>query len=87
MKFDHLRAAGIRRTNQASSTLKVDWLYKNLIPSRGFGVLTGGSGIGKSALSVDLAVAVATATPFAGHDYDNRKAGEYETQDGERPAC
>lgn len=47
----------------------IKWLYENYIPRGSLAVLVGESGIGKSTFAVDLCVAVATATPFAGHDY------------------
>jgi hypothetical protein len=70
---------GISSINDTMEELDVEWLYDAYIPSQSFGVLIGESAVGKSTLGVDLSVAIATATPFAGYDYDERDIDRYRT--------
>jgi predicted ATP-dependent serine protease len=53
---------------------KVDWLVADLIPEACVVLLSGESGIGKSTLSLQLAHAVATGTPFLGNQTVQRSA-------------
>src|SRR5829696_341932 len=43
-----------------------EWLVRRLLPKRGFCVLYGESGAGKSFVALDLALSVATGRPWAG---------------------
>lgn len=77
---DELFDMGIRRIDQYRAERGADWMYEGLIPYDAFGVLLGDSGVGKSTLAVDLAVAIATGTPFAGYEFSDGTASAYETQ-------
>ncbi len=46
------------------SDFKLDWLVEKLIPKKGLCLITAEPGIGKSRLSMQLALALATGTPF-----------------------
>lgn len=64
-----LYSRGYKELRERPTERGVKWLFENYIPRGSLVVLVGESGIGKSALAMDLSVAVANAEPFAGHDY------------------
>jgi hypothetical protein len=53
---------------------KRSWLYKDLIPATGVGLLSGQWGTGKTFVALDLAMATTTGMPFAGRT-NKRKGG------------
>lgn len=79
-KYDVLLDMGIRPIDQRSAERGAAWLYEELIPYDTFGVLLGDTGVGKSMVAVDLAVAVATGTSFASYEFNDGRSSAYATQ-------
>lgn len=61
---EETRANGIKRWGNRERPAPVRWLVKNLLQDNAANLLGGEPGVGKSWVIVDLAVSVATGTPF-----------------------
>jgi KaiC/GvpD/RAD55 family RecA-like ATPase len=55
-----------------ASEIKIDWLFSGLFSTRGYGLIYGTPGIGKTQLAIRMGMALATGTDFLGWKNSNK---------------